>query len=154
MSVTDSNGTSMAVYGYDDIYQITDANYPASLDHLATDTTFSYDDVGNRTSVVDDDGTVSYAANDLNQYTGIADVNCTYDDNGNMIGDGSYEYVYDAENRLIVVRNIGPLSAACDTTIAITSGGGRGLDLGFGFGMLGLVGTLFLRLGILTDEGE
>ncbi len=76
------------------------------------------------------------------------------DDDGNMTGDGSYEYVYDAENRLIVVRNIDPLSAACDTTIAITCGRGRGFDLGVGFGMLWVGGALFSGLWILTDEGE
>ncbi len=85
MSVTDSSGTKIHVYDYDNIYQVTDVNYPEDLDYLATDTTFNYDEVGNRSSVVDDAGTVNYTANDLNQYTAVADANFVYDDNGNMV---------------------------------------------------------------------
>jgi len=127
MSITDSNGTSDHVYTYDKLYQVTDVNYPEDMDYLATDTTFNHDKVGNRTSVVDDDGTVNYTANDLNQYTAIADANCTYDDNGNMTFDGTCQYVYDAENRLIqVLGGAGgsdPLASACDTTMTFTTGG-------------------------------
>ena len=43
MAVTDSNGTSTHVFGYDDIYQVTDVNYPEDFDYLATDTTFNYE---------------------------------------------------------------------------------------------------------------
>ena len=78
MAVADSGGPSTHVYGYDDIYPVTDVADPEAFDYLATDTTFNYDDVGNRTSVADDEGTVSYTANELNQYTAVADVNCTY----------------------------------------------------------------------------
>jgi len=123
MAVTDSSGTTTHSYTYDDIYQVTDVDYPADMSDFVTDTTFNYDPVGNRTSVVDDAGTVSYTTNDLNQYTGIADVNCTYDDDGNMTFDGTYEYTYDAENRLIQVQAIDPLAAACETTAPFTTGG-------------------------------
>jgi len=45
-----------------------------------------------------------YAVNGLNQYTtaGIAPgaANFTYDDNGNLTGDGSNSYTYDVENRM------------------------------------------------------
>jgi RHS repeat-associated protein len=123
LSSTDSNGTSTHSYTYDDIYQLTDADYPVDFNYLATDTTFNYDDVGNRTFVVDDSGTLSYTSNDLNQYTAVADANCTYDNNGNMTYDGINEYTYDAENRLIQVRRLGSLAAACDTTLALTTGG-------------------------------
>lgn len=43
----------------------------------------------------------SDTANALNQYTAVADANFVYDDNGNMIFDGRYEYAYDA---WIIVR--------------------------------------------------
>lgn len=34
MSVTDSGGTKMHVYSYDNIYQLTDVNYPVGYDYL------------------------------------------------------------------------------------------------------------------------
>jgi RHS repeat-associated protein len=124
MTVTDNAGVRVHSYTYDDIYQITDVDYPEDFDYLATDTTFNYDAVGNRTSVVDDSGTTSYTSNELNQYTAVEDVNCTYDLAGNMTYDGTNSYYYDAENRLIrVVKMPDPLSAACDTTMIFTTGG-------------------------------
>lgn len=51
------------------------------------------------------------------------DIRCTFDDNGNMINDGQLEYTYDAENRLILVRNVDPLAAACDVDLAFTTYG-------------------------------
>ncbi len=59
MGVTDSNGSSMHVYDYDKTYQVTEVNYPVGYEYLATDTTFHYDGVGNRTSVIDAGGTTS-----------------------------------------------------------------------------------------------
>ncbi len=124
MSVTDSTGTSIHVYDYDNIYQVTDVNYPESLGYLATDTTFNYDGVGNRTSVVNDNGTTGYTTNELNQYTDVGGVDCFYDRAGNMVNDGNHDYLYDAENRLVMVLNTPDvLAAACDTTLAFTTGG-------------------------------
>jgi len=124
MSVIDGSGTKMHVYNYDKIYQLKDVNYPTGYDYLATDTTFNYDAVGNRTTVVDGSGTATYATNALNQYTAVADVNYTYDNNGNMTYDGSFAYGYDPENRLTTATKVPePLSAACDTTLTFTTGG-------------------------------
>ncbi len=47
--------------------------------------------------------TVSYTANNLNQYTAVAAVTPTYDGNGNLTYDGTFTYGYDAESRLISV---------------------------------------------------
>ena len=44
--------------------------------------------------------TVSYTANELNQYTAVGSVSPTYDGNGNLTFDGTFTYGYDAENRL------------------------------------------------------
>lgn len=52
---------------------------------------FSRRDAGNR----------SYSVNGLNQYTSVASTNFTYDQNGNLIGDGTSTYIFDAENRLV-----------------------------------------------------
>jgi RHS repeat-associated protein len=45
--------------------------------------------------------TVSYTANNLDQYSAIGPVTPTYDGNGNLTFDGTFTYGYDAENRLI-----------------------------------------------------
>ena len=43
----------------------------------------------------------TYATNSLNQYSSVAGVAKTYDKRGNLTGDGTWTYAYDAENRLI-----------------------------------------------------
>jgi RHS repeat-associated protein len=125
MSVTDSGGTRNHVYSYDNIYQLTDVNYPVGYDYLATDTTFNYDATGNRTSVIDGGGSTTYVTNALNQYTSVANVQYLYDKAGNTTYDGgSNMYGYDAENRLMTVtRSPNALSAACDTGLTLTTGG-------------------------------
>jgi RHS repeat-associated protein len=45
--------------------------------------------------------TVSYTANNLDQYSAVGSVTPTYDGNGNLTFDGTFTYGYDAENRLI-----------------------------------------------------
>ncbi len=50
-------------------------------------------------------GTVGYTANSLNQYsTQVGTVTPTYDGNGNLTYDGTFTYLYDAESRLISVK--------------------------------------------------
>ncbi|MFZ4747834.1 MAG: RHS repeat-associated core domain-containing protein [Sphingomonas sp.] len=45
--------------------------------------------------------TRQYAVNGLNQYKSAGPASFTYDANGNLTGDGSSTFVYDAENRLV-----------------------------------------------------
>lgn len=46
--------------------------------------------------------TVSYGtANALNQYPSVGGSNYSYDDNGNLTDDGTFEYTYDTENQLV-----------------------------------------------------
>ena len=47
-----------------------------------------------------DDINDSYTANGLNQYIAVGGSTLTYDDNGNLTGDGTWTFAYDAENRL------------------------------------------------------
>ncbi len=68
--------------------------------------TFDYDPIGNRLSYTGGAEAVgSYTTNSLNQYTHTTSPNWTfvYDADGNMTEDPSYEYTWDAENRLIEV---------------------------------------------------
>jgi RHS repeat-associated protein len=55
--------------------------------------------------------TVSYTANNLDQYTAIGSVTPTYDSNGNLTFDGTFTYGYDAENRLISASGGGNTAA-------------------------------------------
>ncbi|MHA7602778.1 RHS repeat protein, partial [Alicycliphilus sp. T452] len=112
-TVTLGNGTSTS-YGYD-----TQANLSSLAHNLAGtahDQTYGYtrnqareiathswsNDLyqwagvpGNATN-----GTRSYSANGLNQYTAAAGATLTHDANGNLTGDGTWTYGYDENNRL------------------------------------------------------
>ncbi|MCU0918236.1 MAG: hypothetical protein MUC88_27275 [Planctomycetes bacterium] len=128
MLVTDSSGTRSHVYAYDRTYQITEVNYPADLDYLATDTEFNYDPAGNRTSVIDGSGTTNYTANNLNQYTAAGGTSFSYDSSGNMTHDDNFAYGYDPENRLVEVKKSGSLppltlAEAVELPLTFTTGG-------------------------------
>ncbi|HND54041.1 MAG TPA: RHS repeat-associated core domain-containing protein, partial [Pirellulaceae bacterium] len=70
------------------------------------DLTFSYDAVGNRTSIVANGSTTTYVSNKLNQFKSVDGVAFVYDLDGNLTYDGVNTYVYDQLNRL--ARTIGP----------------------------------------------
>jgi len=111
------NGSATHTYTYDDIYQIETVDYPGGYS-FSDDTTFNYDDAGNRTSVVES-GTTNYSANNLNQYDYVGSVYYDYDENGNTTYDGVGYYTYDSENRLTSATNAdgstgGILNAAVD----------------------------------------
>ena len=52
-------------------------------------------------------GTRSYTANGLNQYTAAAGAAVTHDANGNLTGDGTWSYGYDQNNRLRTATKAG-----------------------------------------------
>ena len=87
-------------------------------------TSYHYDDIGNRvstvrdwktiyyegdgSSIIDNEESVPYVSNGLNQYTQIYGSSYTgYDADGNMTGI-SYAYTWDAENRLISIAPVTP----------------------------------------------
>lgn len=97
--------TRLDDYSYDDIGRLVGVEYGTTRD-----VTYAYDAVGNRLSIDDSvEGLTEYTANELNQYTSIDEPSQTlelsYDDNGNLISDGTYSYEYDAENRLIAAES-------------------------------------------------
>ncbi|WP_395714453.1 RHS repeat-associated core domain-containing protein [Reyranella sp.] len=51
--------------------------------------------------------TTSYTANALNQYSAVSGLTPSYGANGNLTGDGTYTYGYDAENRLVSASGAG-----------------------------------------------
>ncbi|MBI3677515.1 MAG: RHS repeat protein, partial [Proteobacteria bacterium] len=57
--------------------------------------------------------TTSYAAvNVLNQYTTVGAATLSYDTRGNLTGDGTWTYAFDAENRLLTANKAGGTVAA------------------------------------------
>jgi hypothetical protein len=52
-------------------------------------------------------GTRSYTANGLNQYTAAAGATINHDANGNLTGDGTWSYGYDQNNRLRTATKAG-----------------------------------------------
>jgi RHS repeat-associated protein len=97
-------------YGYDDLYQLTSADHPAGIS--LPDEAFTYDQVGNRLTSADTQGTWSHNKN--NELQSSVSATFEYDANGNTVkkieGTGSAQgavpvpltttYVYDARNRL------------------------------------------------------
>jgi RHS repeat-associated protein len=80
--------------------------------------TYSYDATNRRVSQTATDNsywsypvatasTVSYTANNLDQYSAIGSVTPTYDGNGNLTFDGTFTYGYDAESRLVSASGAG-----------------------------------------------
>jgi RHS repeat-associated protein len=94
-------------YGYDTADQVTAASYGNSQSD-----SYAYDPMGNRTSasflrsvgVPPTNGTVTYNANNANQYisvTGLTPI--THDANGNLTLQNNVSYTWDSENRLLSV---------------------------------------------------
>jgi RHS repeat-associated protein len=119
------------LYAYDQAYRLTSAQmgsadpsaeaadedwgdyaYVQKLD-------FNMDDDSNRGSVVttpygQGSSTESYTADNLNQYTVIASVNQTHDDNGNLTDDGTCDLAYDYRNNLIQVISSSVVLSSCE----------------------------------------
>jgi RHS repeat-associated protein len=92
-SVTTADGTTS--YSYDILGRLTGLTLPGGRTIA-----YEYDAAGNRTTVSDTGVVTSYSTNALNQYTSVGSDNLSYDQNGNLISDGSTTYTYDAEGRL------------------------------------------------------
>ena len=94
--------TGMTTYGYDELNQLTSANYPSGRQ-----VTYAYDASGNRTVVNDTGTTTTYTANSVNEYTQAGAATFLYDADGNLTNrtdaSGTTIYNYDFENRLVGV---------------------------------------------------
>jgi len=93
---TDQWTTVTTNYGYDAIYQLTQA-----LQGATTAESYSYDPVGNRTASL---GVSSYTTSSSNELTAMTGATFTYDNNGNeltkVVGSDTTSYTWDYENRL------------------------------------------------------
>jgi len=91
-------------YLYDSLHRLTKTTYG----HRTSDPYhgFVYDDLGNRLTYDNDGSAITYAANDVNEYTDIDGSTPEYDAAGNLtLDDNSYSYFYDAENRLTKIED-------------------------------------------------
>ena len=75
----------------------------ATIDSAAW--SYAYDHIGNRTTASDSAGATAYAANAVNQYTAVGAWTPSYDLDGNLQGDGSLGYTWDAAGRLASARD-------------------------------------------------
>ena len=92
--MVDTSGTT--TYTYDELYQLTDVEYPDSGTQA-----FTYDAMGNRlTQVIDGTTTLDYTYDDADQMTDVEGTAYDYDDNGNQTAAGSDTFTWDHENRL------------------------------------------------------
>ncbi|MBG6119003.1 MULTISPECIES: RHS repeat domain-containing protein [unclassified Sphingobium] len=106
-----NRGSSYTGYGYDAITRLSaqDQRFAGNIGNLIDN--FGYNSAGQtsmRARNNDDysftahvNANRSYAVNGLNQYGTAGPASFSYDANGNLTGDGSTTFVYDAENRLI-----------------------------------------------------
>ena len=101
-SETVNSVTTNDTYGYDPIDQVTQVkyNYNATTNTQDRLVNYSYDPAGNRSSVTDNGAPTTYTPNVLNQYTAVGSLHPTYDNNGNLTGQGQWTYTYDALNRM------------------------------------------------------
>ena len=106
-------GGAKTEYTYDDASQLTELTYKYGAITLGN-LTYSYDAAGRRTAVGGTYArtnlpsaltTTSY--NDANQLTTFGSATLTYDLNGNLTGDGTYTYTWNARNRLASISGTG-----------------------------------------------
>jgi RHS repeat-associated protein len=93
-------------YGYDDLYRLTAADYSdGSYYH------YSYDSVGNRLTEQTQAGSTNYVYDVANRLTNVNGVSYTWDNNGNLLNDGTNTYSYNHANRLIAASGPGYTSS-------------------------------------------
>ncbi|MBA4368068.1 MAG: hypothetical protein C0403_10585 [Desulfobacterium sp.] len=89
-------------YSYDDIYQLTNVEYPDSRE-----VSYTFDEVGNRISVANDGAVTNYTTNELDQYTQAGTETLGYDLNGNLttrtLGSDVTSYGWDEDDRLVSI---------------------------------------------------
>jgi len=90
--------TRTIVYTYDDLYRLTNANY--STGELFA---YTYDPAGNRRTQTTLAGTNVYTYDAANRLTQVDGVTYGWDNNGNLLNDGSRTFTYDTANRLTAV---------------------------------------------------
>ena len=99
--ITKTESTGTTTYSYDAVYRLIKSALGVTTKEL-----FTYDDTGNRTT--GPQASTAYTTDLGNQLTAYPNVTFTYDGNGNISSktnlSGTYNYIYDGENRLTELR--------------------------------------------------
>ena len=164
-SLTYPNGTSTS-YGYDIASRLTGITHlgPSGIIEALT---YQYDAAGNRTSLTRNNDTASLlpaavvaatydAANEQTVFAGVA---LTYDNNGNLMSDGTNTYVWDARNRLVAISGGATASFIYDVLGRRVSKNANGTTTQFFYDRLdiaaeiggGAVGSSYLRSPYIDD---
>ena len=108
IDASETSTSKTVAYVYDDLNRLTSATATSVASGQSTYThTFTYDAIGNFTNK-SDVGNYSYAGtNNANPHaaTSINSVTHSYDNNGNLTGDGTWTYTWDHKNRLATAGN-------------------------------------------------
>src|SRR5713226_777865 len=122
-SLTLSNGVSLN-YGYDAASQLTSITYKNGSTTIGN-LTYAYDLAGRRTGVGGSyarTGTPQAASpatyNVNNQLTQWKGASLTYDANGNLTGDGTNTYTWNARNQLVTISGGASASFQYDRSVA------------------------------------
>ncbi len=87
-------------YAYDSLYRLTATDYSTGEFYH-----YTYDTVGNRLTAQTHLETNAYVYDNANRLTSVDSVSYTWDNNGNLLNDGTSTYAYDSANRLISIVN-------------------------------------------------
>lgn len=94
-AISRGNASLNETFTLDNNYRLSNYKRGATLEN-----TYSYDNLGNRTSANLNGVATTYTKNNLNQLTGRNGTALQYDARGNLVFDGLWHKTYDAENRL------------------------------------------------------
>jgi RHS repeat-associated protein len=116
-----ANGATTLDYGYDDASQVVSLTYKKADGTSIGDLTYAYDGAGRRTrtagslSATNLPNTITSATYDANnRLTAWNGVPFTYDDNGNLLNDGSLTYTWNARDELAGVSGAASATFAYD----------------------------------------
>nr|NIO48447.1 choice-of-anchor D domain-containing protein [Candidatus Aminicenantes bacterium] len=105
-NITSISNDLDASFGYDSLNRLTSAAYTPYGVGRVDSFSYTYDEYGNMKTVKEDGNTIfSKTYTSKNQISGYS-----YDDRGNLTSDSNYQYVWDNQNRLEEVKNVGEAS--------------------------------------------
>ena len=116
LSMVEVDGRKTA-WQYDDAYRLVRETVTSGGGVTLADTSYTYDAVGNRTSMTSNGTTINYTYNVADQLTSAGIVKYSYDGRGNLaqVNDpsaGSTSYTYDGADRLVSVSLPGGTTAS------------------------------------------
>lgn len=97
------NASLIKQYTYDSLDQLTQQT--VNKNGSSTTQKWQYDKIGNWTYTNQNGVEETRTVNDDNEYTAVTGMSPSYNDDGNLIADGTLTYIYDWANRLVEVQS-------------------------------------------------